>query len=219
MTLSIAQNIAGAIADAGRGNFELGFRDLCTAIDQSAKKHLGKEFGEGNAYKQFLDEHIWIVELMAFPGWDLLESKFGNYPINGKHKTYHTPSFSEIIYHAIRCELSHGDGIATNIKWVESVHVKNVGREYLELPFQVFWGLVAIAVFAKCNSDERIHKSYWLDIAGNKLQIDDFFGQLDTMKRIYERRILRGADGLPLKIVMILSQGHDYPITIEVAEH
>ena len=94
-----------------------------------------------------------------------------------------------------------------------------MSREYLELPFQVFWALVAIAVFAKCNSDERIHKSYWLDVVGNKLQIDDFFGQLDAMRRIYERRILRGSDGLPLKIVLILSQVHDYPITIEVAEH
>lgn len=213
MTITIGENIAGTIDEIDRNQFELGFRHLCTAIDQSAKKHYKTDRSGRKNYQKFIKEYYWVLELIVFPGLDLENSKFGNFPIQTEKDLLSEPSFADIIYHVIRCGLTHDDGIPKNIKFTET-NLMYLDKEILHIPKNLIWGIIAIIVFAECNHDEQIAKRFWIEITGNRLCINDFFGEEAVLNSIYNKNIPRSQDEKkePLKVAIVLSAGHSTPL-------
>lgn len=210
--LKISDNISATIDELDRNHYELALRHICVAIEQSAKKFFGLKKGKRNNYKNFISNYYWILELMVFQGLDLDKCKFGNFPIETDGKPIKQPSIADIIYHIIRCGLMHDDGVPENIQFTENNSIY-LDKNILLIPKNFIWGLIAIVTFTKCNKNESIDKRFWIQVSVNRFCLNDFFGQEEIMKNIYERNVHRGEDGEPLKVAIILPEGHSGPLT------
>jgi hypothetical protein len=210
--LKISDNIAATIDELDRNHYELALRHICVAIDQTTKKYFEEKLSGRKNYKNFIAQHYWILELMVFEGLDLENCKFGNFPIEDGDKPIKQPSIADIVYHIIRCSLMHGDGVPENIQFTEDKST-HLDKNILRIPKSLIWGLIAIVTFSKCNENEVIDKRFWMSIAGNRLCINDSFGQENLMQNIYNRNIRMGADGKPLKVAIALPEGFSGPLT------
>jgi hypothetical protein len=115
MTISIGDRIRHAIDDVARGEFELALQHACIAIDITAKRHFKSDRSSGMLYKKLLDEYAWIIELMSMGGINLGDTVFSNFLIDGNAE----PKFSDIIYHVVRWNLVHDEGVPANLIFAE----------------------------------------------------------------------------------------------------
>lgn len=210
--LKISDNIAATIDELDRNHYELALRHICVAIDQTTKKYFEEKRSKKSNYKNFIAQYYWVLELMVFEGLDLENCKFGNFPIEDGDKLIKQPSIADIVYHIIRCGLMHGDGVPENIQFTEDKST-HLDKNILRIPKNLIWGLIAIVTFSKCNQNETIDKRFWLEIAGNRLCINDSFGQEELMQNIYNRNVRMGADGKVLKVAIVLPEGHSGSLT------
>jgi hypothetical protein len=64
---------------------------------------------------RFKAEYAWLIELMGLGGINVNDSIFGNFPIPGNPE----PKFKDILYHKIRCNLAHDEGIPEKISFAD----------------------------------------------------------------------------------------------------
>jgi hypothetical protein len=185
MTITVGQRVKHAIDDVQRGELELAMEHACIAIDITAKRFYGATQSTRTLYKDLIDEFAWLIELMALGGINVNDSIFGNFPIPGNPE----PKFKDIVYHTIRCNLVHDEGIPDKISFSEGNEMI-FAPGILALPKKLIWGLVGIVVFCPANALEQTDPTYWLSIYENRLLINDFWGQAETAKRIYVNRKL-----------------------------
>ena len=194
--ITIGQRVQLAIDDFGQGRFELALQHAAIAIDITAQRHYQSARSSKLLYKKLLKEYSWLIELMAFGGINLEESKFGNYPIDGNPE----PTFQDLIYHVIRCELVHAEGVPENFGFTDTDTI-TLQKDHLVFPKKLIWGLLAVVVFCPCNSDQRTAEGYWLSIFENRFVINDFWGQETVAKIVYEKR-------KPIRVGIICPPGH-----------
>lgn len=180
--ITLGDRVQLAIDDAGKGCFELALLQVAIAIDITAKRHYKSTKSSGSNYKRLLRDYSWLIELMAFGGINLDESKFGNFPIEGNPE----PTFQDLVYHIIRCNLVHDDGVPDNFEFVDSDTI-TFKKDHLVFPKKFIWALLAVVVFCPCNSDEKTADGYWLSIFDNHFIINDFWGQEAVARIVYEK--------------------------------
>jgi hypothetical protein len=194
--ISIGQRVQYAIDDAGQDRFELALQNVAIALDVTAKRHYNSEKSSKSNYKRFLKEYSWLIELMAFNGINLDDSKFGNFPIDGNPE----PTFQDLIYHVIRCNLVHDEGVPANFEFTDSDTI-TLEKDRLCFPKRLIWGLIAVVVFCPCNSNEKTAEGYWVSIFDNRFVINDFWGQEFAARIVYEKR-------KPIRVGIVCPQGH-----------
>jgi hypothetical protein len=133
---------------------------------------------------------------MAFGGINLETSTFGNFPIQGNPE----PTFQDLIYHVIRCNLVHDEGIPLNLEFADSSTITYT-KDHLVLPKKLLWGLLAIVVFCPANANEKTDGGHWLSIFENRFVIDDFWGQEIVARIVYEKHN-------PIRVGIIVPPGH-----------
>jgi len=194
--ITIGQRVQLAIDDVGQGRFELALQHMAIAIDITAKRHYQSAKSSKSLYKRLLKEYSWLLELMAFGGINLEETKFGNFPIDGNPD----PTFQDLIYHVIRCNLVHDEGIPENFEFTDTDTI-TLKKDHLIFPKKLIWGLLAVVVFCPCNADQRTADGYWLSIFDNRFVINDFWGQESVTTIVYEQR-------KPIRVAIICPPGH-----------
>lgn len=194
--ITLGQRVQLAIDEVGQNRFELALQHAAIAIDVTAKKYFESSKSSKSNYKKFLKEYSWMIELMAFQGINLDESKFGNYPIDGIPE----PTFQELIYHAIRCNLVHGDGVPETFGFSDG-NIITMSKDHLIFPKNLIWGLLAVVVFCPANNTEKTSDGYWLSVFNSRFVIDDFWGQEQVMRVIYDKRNL-------IRVAIIVPTGH-----------
>lgn len=182
MTITVGDRVKSAIDEANSGRFEMALEHAAIAIDVTAKRYFAADESKAKNYKNLLIEYLWLIELLAFPGLNLEESKFGNYPI----KKTPVPTFQDLIYDVIRCGLVHAEGVPDSFAFNDSGTLE-FADERLVFPKGLIWALLALIVCCPCNSNEKTAEGYHLTFFGNKLVINDLWGQESFLRVIYER--------------------------------
>ena len=194
--VTLSQRVERAIDEVGKNHFEEALLQAAIAIDVTAKNYFKSAKSSKSNYKQLLKDYSWLIELMAFQGINLDDSRFGNYPIDGISE----PSFQDLIYHTVRCNLVHGEGVPENFEFSDG-NIFSMRKNHLILPKNLIWGLLAVVVFCSANSNHESGGGYWLGVFNNRFVIDDFWGQEQVIKRIYENRKLT-------RVAIIVPSGH-----------
>ncbi len=194
--ITIGTRVKYVIDEVEKANFELALEHVAIAIDVTAKKYYKGRRSSKSNYKNLLREYSWLIELMAFFGINLEESIFGNYPIEGNLE----PTFQDLIYHVIRCNLVHDEGIPNNFEFSD-VDMITMRKDHLIFPKRLIWGLLAIVVFCPVNEDERTDDGYYLSIFQNQFHINDFWGMEDVAKHIHQKRN-------PIRVSLVAPSGH-----------
>lgn len=184
------------IDEVERDNFELALEHVAIAIDITATKYYKNSRSSKSSYKNLLREYSWLIELMAFFGINLDESKFGNFPIDGNTE----PTFQDLIYHVIRCNLVHDEGIPLNFEFsdIDQITLK---KDHLIFPKKLIWGLLAVVVFCPVNVNEVTDDGYYISIFENRFLINDFWGMEDVARQVHKKRN-------PIRVGIIAPPGH-----------
>lgn len=182
--ITVANRVIHAIDSIKRSEFEFALEDAAVAIDISAQRHFGKAKSGRSDYKAFLDEYFWLIELMALNGIDLQKSFFTHFTIPGVAR----PRMPDILYHVVRCGLVHSTGLPENLIFVPG-RVATFAHEYISLPAQVIWGLLAVVVFAKANRDEKSTGDYFLTYENHHFLVRDVWGCEDHVRPIYDEHV------------------------------
>lgn len=184
--ITVAQRVSHAIDSIRRGEYEFALQDAAVAIDVTAQRHYGRSRATKRDYKRFLGEYLWLIELMALNGINLEESFFQNLTqtIPGVPR----PRFTDLLYHVVRCGLVHDTGIPSNVEFVPG-RTLMLADDYIRLPAQVIWGLLAIVVFAKANSAEQSAGDYFLSYKDRQFLIRDHWGREDLLRPLYEQDV------------------------------
>jgi hypothetical protein len=182
--ITVAQRVMHAIDSVGRGEYEFALEDAAVAIDISAQRHFGKQQSAKSDYKAFLDEYFWLIELMALNGINLETSIFQNLTIPGVP----VPRMPDLVYHIVRCGLVLSTGLPPNVVFVPGRGAL-FAHEYVSLPEQVIWGLLASVVFAKANSAEKSDGDCFLSYENLRFSIRDHWGREDLIRPIYDQHV------------------------------
>lgn len=181
--ITVGDRVKYVIDEIEKENFELALEHVAIAIDLTSQKYYKSSKSSKLNYKNFLKEYSWLIELMAFFGINLDESKFGNYPIDGNPE----PSFQDLIYHVIRCNLVHAEGVPENFEFSD-VDMITVNKDHLVFPKRLIWGLLAPVVFCPVNETELTEVGYYISIFQNRFHINDFWGKEEVARHVYDKR-------------------------------
>lgn len=124
MTIGVGDRVKHAIDDVQRGQFELALEHACIAIDVTSKRLYSADKSSKSLYKNLLDEYAWMIELMSLGGVNVNDSIFGNYSIPG----HQNPKFKDLVYHIVRCNLVHDEGLPSNFMFAEGDHMGFSGK-------------------------------------------------------------------------------------------
>lgn len=195
--ITIPDRVYHSIDCLERGQFEFALEQAAIAVDITAQHNYKKTRSSKSTYKSFLKEYYWVMELMALGGVDLHNSTFSNFSIEDNGKIIEKPNLSDLIYHIVRCSLVHGAGLPKNLVFVPERCI-TLAHEYISLPVQVIWGLLATVVFAKVNFNEKSEGEYFFTYEHEKFLIRDCWGGEDLLRPFFDQHIkLRVALNIP----------------------
>lgn len=187
--INISQRVLHAIGLIEQGKYEFALEQAAIAIDISAQRFYQSAYSASSVYKNFLDEYHWVMELMALNGIDLKSSCFSNFTIlrqNGQR--IHKPQLSDILYHSVRCSLIHNTGVPANLVFNRERKIV-LADEYISLPEQVIWGMLASIVFSKCNASEKSEGDYFISYEDHRFPIRENWGREDLLRSLYEQHV------------------------------
>ena len=172
--MSIETRVKNAIQHFSQGNSESALHDICSAIEATCKRSLGK--GGGGNYKRFVEENIEVITRVATGGM---------VRTYGIHVLYDHPkipkdsgggcSLQDILYHVVRCGLYHESSIPNDIVFHETTLIGNYdGILYLSKGFVL--GLVVAVMIDPSNAEFAGPDGMAFACQGGSIQFDEIWG-------------------------------------------
>ena len=168
----------------GEREIALALTPACIALDVTAQRYTGAKRSSRGSYKKFIQDHLWLITYMGFPG---LMATTVRVPFNHpdvKPDAAGSVGVEDIIYHVIRCSLVHSDEKAAKIVWNKPIALGLDPSGNLVLSENLVWGLLGAVVFSPVNKNETIPDTYWLSVADFKMFISELWGRIDIAKRV-----------------------------------
>lgn len=199
--MRIEQRVFRAIDYALAGDIAAAMSDICPAIDATARKKY-QEQSSKLLYKRLLREYYDIIEPLIGQGINLAKTAFPIDLETSDGKVINGPDFADVIYHAHRCALAHGEEINERFYFTQSERQGeakwsiNLEEGRLHMPDKVIWGLIGVTVFCEANADISTCEAKWLTwgsevMRGGELyrfDIDLFWGAEATVRAFFEKR-------------------------------
>jgi hypothetical protein len=186
--ITVAERVLYAIDLIETGKFELALEQAAIGIDISSQRFYKKTVSSNKDYKNFLKEYYWAIELMALNGIDLEETFFQNFTVLDSKKVLEKPTLADIIYHSVRCSLIHSTGLPDNLTFNAERKVF-CGPNYISLPIEIIWGLLAAVVFATVNACEHSQGDYFLKYESSHFLIRDSWGKEALLREVCSRHV------------------------------
>ncbi|MBI5276579.1 MAG: hypothetical protein HY854_08960 [Burkholderiales bacterium] len=187
--MRIAEHVGYAIDHMEQGKFDPALLHACIAIDATAKRLYPTEKRVRVRYVRCLRDYYWLIEPMLGAGINLVDTKWGNVPLSRTP----TPDWAEVVYEIFRCSHAHGDEVPPEFS-VEPLpgqfqHRWRFGRGELHMPTTVVFALIGVAVVARVNEREKIHKlgTYYLTLGRGKYIVDEWWGREDDFRPIADK--------------------------------
>lgn len=182
--ISVGQRVQEAIDYMDHNKYALALTPGCIAIDVTSQRHFGAKRSGRSIYKRFIQEHLWLITYMGFPGLMATKVRVPFSHPEVKADAAGNIGVEDAIYHVIRCSLIHSDDKSAKITWNNAISFGIDPSGNLILNKQLIWGLIGAVVFSPVNKGEKIPDQYWLQIGDFKMFISELWGRIDIAKRV-----------------------------------
>ena len=193
----IVKSCLAAIEDGSANRFDSAVLRACIALDASSQAHFTTKKSTKTQFKNFVREYYWLLQMMQGGGVDLEKTRFDNAALTSNGKAIVNPDFADVIYHAYRCDLVHeGDfrsGFDVSLSSANSAEWL-IADNMLVMPSRILWGLVAVCVFAKSNSDLTSSSGHNLTWTANSFGrptftfiLQESWGQEDKLRELLKQ--------------------------------
>ena len=182
--LSVGQRIQEAIDHMGRDDYALALTPTCIALDITSQRHFGAKRSGRTIYKRFIQEHLWLITYMGFPGLMATTVRIPFSHPEVKADAAGNIGVEDVVYHVIRCSLVHSDDKSAKVTWNNAISLGIDLSGNLILNHQLIWGLIGAVIFSPVNEAESIPDQYWLRIADFKMFVSELWGRIDIAKRV-----------------------------------
>jgi hypothetical protein len=183
--VDIGDSIKRSLDHWERREWDVSMLHACNAVDGTAKKRYPQK-GVATRFKSIIRESLDIFGSMAAPAIDFEHSRF---PIAVKSDLPDgRPDIADVLYgihrwsHGHEEDLPHGFELTPHGPRPSEVHIwKN---ERIQVPGATVIGLLAIAVFAPENKDEKIPDGYQVSWFQYEFNICLWWGWQDHYREI-----------------------------------
>jgi hypothetical protein len=159
----------------------------CLAVDGTARKAMQRRRSSRAGFENFLRERYWLLEPMATPGINLVETRWTNVPVEDEP----APDFAALIYRVFRCSLGHGEDLPTGFKLTPSAGTPTssllIAKDVLHLPDRLPFALLATAVLCPANRAETTSEGYYLTLDREEFVINEWWGREEDFRPIAAR--------------------------------
>lgn len=182
--VSVGRRVQEAIDHMGKGEIALALTPACIALDVTSQRYVGASHSSRAHFKQFVQDHLWLITYMGFPGLMASTVRVPFTHPDLKPDASGTVGLEDIIYHVIRCSLVHSDEKAAKIVWNKVIALGQDQSGNLVLSESLVWGLLGAVIFSPVNKAETVPDTYWFSIADFKMFVSELWGRLDLAKRV-----------------------------------
>jgi hypothetical protein len=186
--VEIAEYVGKAIDDWERRSLEPALLLALSAVDGTATKAFSGMRGSRDRFVRLVDEHLWLVEPLLAIGVNLETTRFAWIRLRRRESR-----FSEVLYEVFRCNLAHGSpipgGSGLTVRFSDWAREATFAPDQVILPDTVIFALLAVAVFAPINADQRVGRDYYLSHATRKFVIDEWWGREDEVKAYFAEEL------------------------------
>jgi hypothetical protein len=190
--VKVGEHVGLALDAWDRGEAEHAMLHACIAVDGTARKAYPATTRNKARFTSLLRDNYDVLGPMSAPGVNLAESFL---PVKMPHaKEKSGPDFAELIYGVHRCTHGHGDELPGGFELIPNAAL---GMDTTTLLFEksgkvrlsdrVIFGLLAVAVFAPANADERVPNDGYHFVFGKqriRLQVNDWWGRHDDFAAV-----------------------------------
>ena len=179
--MRVADSVRKAIDDWEQGELEAAMLHACNAVDGTgAKVYPG--LGSKARFTRLLRDNYAIFGPMAIPGIAIEKTRW---PIKVQRPSTPggKPDIADVIYGVHRCTHGHGDELPDGFDLLSDAagpdrHTRMViEKGKIRLSDRVIFGLLAVAILSRANTDQRVPEGYHLTFAGLRLDINDWWGR------------------------------------------
>jgi hypothetical protein len=192
--MNVGDSIRLAIDDWMRDEFDAAMLHACNAVDGTASKRYSQN-ANNVRFTRLIRENYSIFGPMGAPGIDFEATRW---PVSLPHPK--APGggadIADIIYGVHRCSHGHGDELPDGFELLADAagphrHTRmQIKRGKVQLSDRVIFGLLAIAVMAPENADQRVPDGYHLTFAGERFPINDWWGRAVDFEAVVARESL-----------------------------
>ena len=181
--MNVGNSVRKAIDDWEANELEASMLHACNAIDGTAKKIYHK-LGSNARFTQLLRDYYVILGPIAFPGINLVETRFP-VKVDRPKAPGGKPDLADVIYGIHRCSHGHGDELPSGFALISDARGEagytrvKVERGAIQLSDRVIFGLIAVAVMCPINKDQSVPDGYYLTFGRSteKLMINKWWGR------------------------------------------
>jgi hypothetical protein len=171
--MSIRKRVSDTFAKLIAGDPESAMFQICSAIEETAKRESGR--GGRASYKSFL-----------FANTDIICGIGVGVMLSGIRVAYLHPEITtdasgtcgleDIVYHAVRCGLYHSAALPTNIRFTKN-QIGPDGNGILCIPETIISGLAFSVVVSPANGGERSDLGHFIGVKGTEFHVNDWWGR------------------------------------------
>ena len=177
----IAEDVQQAIDFSGRALYANAFASACRALDKTRKKQTGNEEASEHDWKNFLQEHWWILEFMGRINHNPISEEVLQ-EMRGKITGFGpTHKIDDLLTNIIKRNLvTSAMPIGFDFQNAISFETKD-GKVFF--PQRFVYGFIGIAVFNPVNSEETIKDNYWIEFGAFRTFVSELWGRTDILQR------------------------------------
>ncbi len=186
--MNVGNSVRKAIEDWEEGEQESPMLHACNAVDGTAATTF-PQLKVGARFTKLLRDNYATLGPMGAPGVDLAATRF---PVGIDRPSAEggQPDLADIIYSIHRCHHGHGDALPDGFELVRDIaETPQMTRMLVEkgkvrLSERVIFGLLAVAVLAPVNKDQRVPDGYHLTFGGRTFFINEWWGRASEFAAI-----------------------------------
>ncbi len=179
--MNVENSVRKSIDDWTQAEPEAAMLHACNAVDGTAKK-IHPSLGSNARFTKFLRESYSILGPMGAPGLDLVNTRF---PVRVERPKAPggLPDIADVLYGVHRCAHGHGDELPRGFALLSdaagparNTHIL-VEEGKVRFSDRIVFALLAVAVLAPINRDQRVPEGYHLTFADTVLPINEWWGR------------------------------------------
>lgn len=184
---TLGERVKYTIDHMGHGETHAALEHACNALDVTSQRYYGQKNSSRLYFKKIIKEYSWLIEFMSLGGINIEESTFENFPITeGMRQPILKPTFSDLMYHVVRCGLVHSDSLSEGFSFHKSGNII-LAEKKITFPETVVWAILSITIFCPVNKNETTAPDYWIGFHKNQLVINDFWRNEDIARHLVSR--------------------------------
>lgn len=183
--MSIGKRISEAVDRMMASDAEGALIPASIALDATASREYPAE-KNNMAYKAFINANLATITKVAFHGPSII----GQLRVKYDHPDVKPASdglctFSQIMYHVVRCGLLHAAALPTDLRFSDRNTIQ-VQAGSLVLPASLIYGMLVAVVVSPVNSGESLADSYTLTYRNQMLQLNQLFAKPARLQQLFD---------------------------------